>query len=146
MALKRKDIKFCPACASTVVPWQRGMGAVATCTGCGLEFTAFSKPFQPTQPVFGGHKYRDECGRKLRHATVVEAFARCLVLEDIPHRYRDTMQFYRCRWCEKIHMGHGGKKQQKNATVSYTHEAAQRLYEEAIQNGELIGYSEINQK
>ena len=56
-----------------------------------------------------------------------QAYARSLTLEDIPHRHRGEMEFYECRWCEKIHMGHGGK-QKRNATVSYTHEQAKILY------------------
>jgi hypothetical protein len=90
--------------------------------------------------------HRQEClgnhGKsKVCHSSVAEAYARALTLEDIPHRHRDKMEFYQCRWCGKIHMGHGGKAK-KNVEISYTNEQAKNLYEQAIEKGELIPYPE----
>jgi hypothetical protein len=116
----------------------------STCSACGLEF-AVRIPTPKTVAKVGGSAHTEECGIKVRHASVAEAFARCLVLDDIPHRYRDTMQFYLCRWCHKVHMGHGGKGK-KNVVVAYSHAEARLLYEEAIQKGELVGFSEIIRK
>lgn len=97
-------------------------------------------------PVFGGHTHRQECignnGRgKVCHSSVAEAYARALALKNIPHRHRDKIEFYQCRWCEKIHIGHGGKKK-KNNKVSYTNEQARYMYEKALANGDLIPYPE----
>jgi hypothetical protein len=143
--LSRKTIRFCPVCGGAATPEKKTPYSV--CTLCGLEFCAFKKPVPVIRvPVVGGHMHRQECagadGRgKICHASVAEAYARALTLEDIPHRHRAMMEFYLCRWCNKIHMGHGGKAK-KNAAVSYTNEQAKILYEQAIENGELTPYPE----
>lgn len=136
--LSKKSVKFCPACGGPTTPEKKTPYSV--CSSCGLEFAAFKKP-QLVVPVLGGHAHRQECGEKICHASVAEAYARSLTLEDIPHRYRDKMEFYQCRWCGKIHMGHGGK-QKKNVEISYTNLQAKVMYEQAIEKGELIPYPE----
>ena len=143
--LKKKDIKFCPLCAGIVSPEKKG--AYVVCVGCGFTFSVNRKPVpSPRVAVVGGHAHRHECigngnAGKLCHSSVAEAYARALTLEDIPHRHRDKMEFYLCRWCEKIHMGHGGKGR-KDSTVSYTNYQARSLYEQVIENGELTPYPE----
>jgi len=143
--LKKKEIKFCPLCAEPVHVEKKGPYVV--CNGCGFTFLVNRKPVPLVfVPVLGGHTHRHEClgyngKRKLCHSSVAEAYARALTLEDIPHRHRDQMEFYQCRWCDFIHMGHGGKAR-KNAAVSYTNEQAKLLYEQALEKGELIPYPE----
>lgn len=144
--LKKKEPKFCPLCGATAKPVPKGKGS--KCSACGAEFSVVvHEPDQPRVPKFGGHQHRSEClgpnggVGKICHSSVAEAYARSRVLEDIPHRGRDTMEFYQCRWCEKIHMGHGGKGR-KNALQSYTNAEAKLLYEQAIEKGELVPYPE----
>jgi hypothetical protein len=165
--IKKKHIKFCPSCGSSITPpvkvkrlepktpanfaiWSHH-GLFSICSNCGFEFTVQKKTNHLDVAKPCGSAHRQECGAvggsrkgKIAHSSVAEAYARCLTLVDVPGRYRATMQFYLCRWCGKIHMGHGGKGR-KNVTVAYTHEEAKVLYEQAIQNGELMPQEEIMQ-
>lgn len=140
--LSKKTIKFCPVCGGPAAPEKKT--AYSVCSSCGLEFTATRKSVLMV-PVVGGHAHRQECGingrGKVCHSSVAEAYARALTLEDIPHRHREKMEFYLCRWCGKVHSGHGGKTK-KNAEIGYTNEQAKVLYEQAIERGELIPYPE----
>lgn len=139
--LKKREVKFCPLCASPVTAEKDSPYSV--CNGCGFGFCVSMKPVLSVATV-DGKTYLSECGKgkgknggKIAYETVEAAFARCLTLEDIPHRERHRMEFYKCRWCEKIHMGHGGKHK-KNVTTSYTFERAKALYEQSLANAEVM--------
>lgn len=77
-----------------------------------LEFMVNQKA-KPDIPVVGGHAHSCECGEKIRHGTLADAYARSLTLPPIPNRSRDKMQFYLCRWCWYWHIGHEGKRRGK---------------------------------
>ena len=121
--LSKKSVKFCPVCSGPVTPEKKTPYSVCS---CGLVFTVLPKPVQ-TVPVLGGHAHRQECGGKICHSSVAEAYARSLTLVDIPHRHRDKMKFYQCRWCSHYHIGHAGKHK-KNATTSFTLEEARAAF------------------
>lgn len=138
--LKKRDVKFCPLCAASVKAEKDSPYSI--CVECGFGFCVSLKPIL-TVAEPGGKQFRHECGKgtenggKKPYDTVAAAFAVCLRLENIPHRERHRMQFYECRWCGKIHMGHGGKKK-KNVTTSYSFEEAKKMYEQTIVNAEVV--------
>jgi len=142
--LKKKDLKFCPRCGSNTTPQSKGPGS--KCSACDLLFTVNDiSQRDGSEPQLGKHTHKQECiGRgknskgKVCHSSVAEAYARSLDLVDIPFRHRGDMQFYKCRWCEKFHMGHGGKGR-KNATATYSFKDAKEMYEQAVLAGEIMG-------
>ena len=130
--IKKKTVKFCPICASLAFPVKDGPHSV--CESCGFTFWV-SKKDDPIIAQPDGSAFRKECGMgvgknggKAGFDTVEAAYARSLTLIDIPHRHREKMQFYLCRWCSRFHLGHAGKGR-KHSTVSFTYAQAKAAFE-----------------
>ena len=134
--LKKKDVKFCPVCGAKVEPEPKGPNS--TCGSCGLVFFIIHIP-EPTKPKPDGHSFLNECGNgvdrkrggKIGYDSVEAAFEKSLTLGDLPpHRMVKKLNFYQCRWCNKFHFGHKGKRSMSKQV--YTYAEAKTLYERKL--------------
>jgi hypothetical protein len=64
-------------------------------------------------PDPNGKTGNKECGSKFRHETIESAYQHADELKEIPNRYRRQLLIYRCRFCDKYHVGHKGKVEKR---------------------------------